>query len=84
MTTSSSDPAGESESVGASILVGYVDQETFARANRASARTIKRYRDLPDGLPWTMWAGKVFIPIEEGRGWLKSRVRRPNQRRRAG
>ncbi|WP_245309792.1 hypothetical protein [Bradyrhizobium jicamae] len=65
----------------ASILDGYFPEKKFAEDNNTTQRTIARYRHLPDGLPWTLWSGRVWIPIEEGRAWLKSRVRHPNNRR---
>jgi hypothetical protein len=67
----------------ADILAGYAEQEQFARINRISPRTVARYRNRPDGLPSVAFGGKVFIPIDEASAWLKSQVRRPNQRRRA-
>ena len=80
MTTPTVMPAQQSQ---ADILSGYAEQEEFAKINRISPRTVARYRNRPDGLPSVAFGGKVFIPIDEASAWLKSQVRRPNQRRRA-
>jgi hypothetical protein len=66
-----------------SILDGYVDEQQFAVNANISTRTVQRYRHQPDGLPYVMWGGKVLIPIDESREWLKSRIKRPNRRRAA-
>jgi hypothetical protein len=65
-----------------SILDGYLNEQQFAINADVSTRTVQRYRHQPDGLPYVMWGGKVLIPIEESRDWLKSRIKRPNSRRR--
>ncbi|WP_024519380.1 hypothetical protein [Bradyrhizobium sp. Tv2a-2] len=67
---------------GADILAGYAEQTEFATANRLSTRTVARYRNRADGLPWVQFAGKVYIPVAEAAAWLKNQVRHPNQRRR--
>jgi hypothetical protein len=71
-----------SASVGlASILAGYVTQSIFAVDNNICTRTVKRYR--AQGMPWLLWGGEVYIHLEGATTWLKSRVRRNNQRRAA-
>jgi hypothetical protein len=68
---------------GADILAGYSDQEEFSRVNNISPRTIARYRNQVDGLPWVTFGGRVFIPLAEAAEWLRSQIRRPNKRRAA-
>jgi hypothetical protein len=70
--------------IGADILTGFAEQTEFARNHRISARTVARYRNRPNGLPSVVFGGRVFIPIDEALAWLRSQVRRPNQRRKAG
>jgi hypothetical protein len=65
---------------GAGILDGYVTEEKFAADNKVSKRTVAEYRKRPDGLPFTMWGGKVYIPIEKAREYLSGQIRRPNPR----
>jgi len=67
----------------ANILDGAARESDFAKANNVSPRTVARYRSQPDGLPFFMWGGEVFIPLREAKEWLQARVKRPNARRRA-
>jgi hypothetical protein len=61
-----------------SILEGFTTEAEFAHANNVHLRTIKRYRDEKDGLPFLIWGGRVYIPTEHARAWLMKRIRRPN------
>lgn len=67
----------------ANILEGSEPEAAFAAANKISQRTSARYRNQPNGMPWFEWGGRVYIPIEPAREWLKARIRRPNPRRKA-
>jgi hypothetical protein len=67
----------------ANILEGYVEESRFASDNGICLRTSARYRSLPDGLPFLPWGGKILIPIEVAKEWLRSRVKRRNATRRA-
>jgi hypothetical protein len=64
-----------------SILDGYVPEEDFAATHGVNPRTIARYRNQPDGMPYVKWGGRVYIPIQEAREWLRKRTVRRNQRR---
>ena len=64
----------------ASILDGYALEEEFARDNKISKRTVAEYRKQPNGLPFTVWAGKIYIPVGPARGYLAARIRHPNPR----
>ncbi len=68
---------------GHDILAGYVEQHEFARIHHITARTVARYRDRVDGMPWVQFGGRIYIPVCEAGEWLKSQVRRPNKRRAA-
>jgi hypothetical protein len=62
-----------------SILQGYVDEHTFARDEvRKDIRTVRRWRNQPDGLPHLKLGRDVYIPVEEARSWLKSKIVTPN------
>lgn len=63
------------------ILEGYVSKADFARAINDCPRTVDNYRKLPDGLPLLTIAGKVYIPIAQGRAWLERRIVTPNPTR---
>lgn len=67
----------------ANILTDYAPEEKFAEANNISIRTAERYRAQPDGLPFVEFGGRIYIPIEESREWLRSRIKRPNHERKS-
>ena len=67
----------------ANILDGYVEESRFASDNGICPRTSARYRSQPNGLPFLAWGGKIFIPIDGAKEWLRSRVKRRNATRRA-
>jgi hypothetical protein len=64
-------------------LAGYREQTQWAAEANVTTRTVDRYRAMPDGLPFLKFGGRVYIPVEEAREWLRARIQRPNQRRRA-
>ena len=66
---------------GIGILDGYVEEAAWAAEARVTQRTTSRYRKQPDGLPYLEFGGKIYIPLEESREWLRSRIKRPNRRR---
>jgi hypothetical protein len=66
-----------------SILAGYIREDVFVADAEISKRTSARYRSQADGLPFLEFGGRIYIPIEPAREWLRSRVKRPNQRRKA-
>lgn len=66
------------------ILDDYVPEAAFAEANGVGQRTISRYRNEPNGLPYMVWGGKVWIHVPGARDWIASRIRRNNPRRREG
>ncbi len=64
------------------FLATYEREDRWAKAHGISPRTAKRYRALPNGLPFLVFGGWVWIPRQEGREWIASRVQRRNPRRR--
>jgi hypothetical protein len=44
-------------------------------------RTLGRYDQEPDGLPYVYVGGKKYRPVKACQAWLAKRVRRPNPRR---
>jgi hypothetical protein len=65
----------------ARILGGYVEESQFAADNDIHLRTSARYRNLPNGLPYIEWGGKIYIHIEGARAWLRSRAKSRNPSR---
>lgn len=63
------------------LLSDFVEEKTLAEAFGVSPRTTKRWRDEPDGLPFTKAGSKVLIHMPTAREWLMRRMRRPNTRR---
>jgi len=66
-----------------SILDGYIAEQQFALNEKISTRTAARYRSMANGLPFVEFGGKIYIPIDEARQWLRDRTKRPNRRRQA-
>jgi hypothetical protein len=64
------------------FLATYEREDCWAKAHGISQRTAKRYRALPNGLPFLFFGGWVWIPKREGREWIASRVKRRIPRRR--
>jgi hypothetical protein len=63
------------------LLSDYQLEDDFARANHVSSRTVARYRNQPDGLPYAIWGGKVLIHIPGARVWLAKKTHSRNVRR---
>ena len=59
----------------------YVAEDDWASAHNVNRRTVKRYRDEPDGLPYVRFGGRIFIHNPSAREWLLRRTKRPNPRR---
>lgn len=64
-----------------SILEGYADREALAAGFNVTPRTINRWMNQPDGLPYVQLGGRILFNLESVRTWLAARERHPNQRR---
>ena len=62
------------------ILEGFVHYKMFAEEADKSPRTVIRWMDQPDGLPYVKVGRDRFIPVDRGRGWLRSRIVQRNPR----
>jgi hypothetical protein len=56
--------------------------EEFARKVKKHPRTVKRWTQQPNGLPYTWLGNQIIIHIPSAREWMLGRMRRPNPRRR--
>ena len=67
------------------ILEGYVDLELFSKEIGRHSRTIRRWLNQPDGLPYTRIGNRILIHIPTARAWLLGRMRHgaPMRRERA-
>jgi hypothetical protein len=63
------------------ILDDYVDLEPFAREVDRHPRTVRRWLDQPDGLPYTRIGNRILIHVPTARQWIFGRMRRPAPRR---
>jgi hypothetical protein len=63
------------------LLADFAEEKDFAKAIKKSERTTKRWRDQPDGLPYTKIGSTVYIHIPTAREWMLARMKRPNPRR---
>ena len=63
------------------FLDKYLDRKALAKALGSCERTVARMENEPDGLPFTIIAGRKYYRIEAVEQWLASREQRPNPRR---
>ena len=66
------------------LLDGFVDLEPFAAEVKRHPRTVRRWMNQPDGLPFVRIGNRVMVHIPTARSWLLGRMRHPNQRRGRG
>jgi hypothetical protein len=67
-----------------SLLEGFVEADQLAADLNKHPRTIGRWMDRPDGLPFVKLGRKRLVHIETAHQWLLGRMRRPNPTRRKG
>jgi hypothetical protein len=60
------------------FLDDYADVDPFAKTVNRHPRTVRRWMNEPDGLPFN----RVLIHIPTAKEWVLSRLRRPNPRTR--
>jgi hypothetical protein len=64
------------------LLAGFMPIGQFAKNVRKNIRTVYRWTDEPDGLPYTRLGNQRLIHIESARAWLMTRMRHLNRGRR--
>jgi hypothetical protein len=66
------------------VLDDFLDLAPFAAQVDRHVRTVRRWLDQPDGLPYTRLGNRILIHVPTAREWmLGSQMRRPNPRRTA-
>jgi hypothetical protein len=69
------------------LLVDFLELPAFAAEVKRHPRTVRRWLDQPDGLPYTSYGNTILIHVPTARDWLMRRMRnqkkRPPARRRA-
>jgi hypothetical protein len=63
------------------ILEDYLDLEPFAAQVGRAPRTVRRWMDQPDGLPFTRMGSRLLVHVPTARKWLFDRMRHPAPRR---
>jgi len=63
------------------LLDDFLDLEPFAREVERDSRTVRRWMNAPNGLPYTRIGNRILIHIPTARDWLLKRMRRPAPRR---
>jgi hypothetical protein len=58
----------------ANFLVDYLDLEPFAKEVDRDPRTVRRWLNDPDGLPYTRLGNRILIHIPTAREWLFERM----------
>jgi hypothetical protein len=62
------------------ILDEYVDVAEVAADFEKCERTILRWMDAPDGLPYLKIGNKRLVHVPTARAWLLGRMKTPNPR----
>jgi hypothetical protein len=65
------------------VLDGYTPEPEWAAGAGISQRTSARYRNQINGLPFMEFGGRIYIPNDLAREWLRARIQHLNPRRRA-
>jgi hypothetical protein len=58
------------------ILEDYTLEADFAAELGVSSHTVARYRKEPNGLPFAVFGGKIYIHLPGAREWMAKRIRR--------
>lgn len=66
-----------------SLLDDYLTRDELATELRVTPRTVIRWQNMVDGLPYVEIGGRVLYRRQSIIDWLKSRERTPNRRRAA-
>ena len=62
------------------FLADYLDLDPFAEKVDRDPRTVRRWLNQPDGLPYTRIGNRILIHIPSAREWLFSRMRHRTRR----
>ena len=64
------------------VLDDYLDLGPFAGEVNRSPRTIRRWLDQPDGLPYSRIGNRILIHVPTARESIFNKMRRPHRRAR--
>jgi hypothetical protein len=60
------------------LLDGYLDIEPFAAEVDRHPRSVRRWTQKPNGLPFVKIGSRVLIHVETAKAWIYSRMQHPN------
>ena len=63
------------------LLEDFLDLDPFAAEINRHPRTVRRWLDQPNGLPYTKIGNRILIHVPTARDWIFGRMR--NQKKRA-
>ena len=63
------------------LLDDFLDLEPFAKQVDRDPRTVRRWMDKPDGLPYTRIGNRILVHVPTAREWIFGRMRHPAPRR---
>lgn len=63
------------------LLQDYRTEKQLAGELNMSDRTLKRYRAMPDGLPYVQLGGRILYHVPTVLAWIQTRTVHPNPRR---
>ena len=66
------------ETAACGLMAGYVTRAELAAEWNCHERTIARYEQMPDGLPFLCIGGRKLYRIEDARAFMDRRVTTPN------
>jgi hypothetical protein len=64
----------------ANLLADFLDLEPFAKEVDRDPRTVRRWLDQPNGLPYSRIGNRILIHVPTAREWIFGRMR--NQKKR--
>ena len=63
------------------LLSDYLDLGPFAKEVDRNPRTVRRWLDQPNGLPYTRIGNRILIHVPTARDWIFGRMRNRNPTR---
>jgi hypothetical protein len=67
----------------ATLLEDYMDLEPFAAEMGRDPRSVRRWMEKPDGLPYTRIGSRILVHLPTARAWIFAQMRHPAPRRKA-
>jgi hypothetical protein len=65
------------------LLADFADLADVAKVFKRDERTVRRWLNQPNGLPYTRAGNRILIHVPSAREWLMGNLKRRNSRRAA-